>query len=175
MLTRRSEENAMIGAVLAEQLDGTRDWTLKLLADIRGDDWTFQPAAGLAHATWLCGHLACSQHLLIHVRCLGRPFLSDAFVANFPIGGPVRSVREHAYPTIDELLRVMADVHARTLTAVRGMDDARLAEPCRGKDGGPHPHYRDKRGAVSHCGRHEAFHAGQLALIRRLLGKSFLR
>ena len=55
------------------------------------------------------------------------------------------------------------------------MDDALLAERAYGADGARHPHYDDKSGAVSHCNRHEAFHAGQIATIRRLLGKSFLR
>jgi hypothetical protein len=41
-----------LAEVLAEQMHWTRDWTLKLLADLRGDDWTFQPGAGLAHALW---------------------------------------------------------------------------------------------------------------------------
>ena len=50
-----------------------------------------------------------------------------------------------------------------------------LARPASGKDGNPHQHYQTVRGAVTHCNRHEAFHAGQLALIRRLLGKPFLR
>ena len=63
----------------------------------------------------------------------------------------------------------------RTLAGVRGMSDDLLGEPAWGKDGRPHPHYRDKVGAVPHCAGHEAFHAGQLALIRRMLGKAFLR
>jgi len=164
-----------LGAILADQLDGTRDWTLKLLADIAGDDWGFQPAPGLAHPLFLCGHLACAQHLLVHERCLGRPFLDPAFAAHFPIGGPIPSVREHDYPAPHEIRRLMDEIHARTLTAVRAMSDAQLAEPAYGRDGAIHPHYRDQRGAIAHCSRHEAFHAGQLALIRRLLAKPFLR
>jgi hypothetical protein len=160
---------------LAEQLNGTREWTLKLLADLKGDDWTFQPAGGLAHSLWLCGHLACSQHLLIHVRCLGGGVLDESFARHFPIGGPVKSAKEHAYPPVATVLATMEDVHRKTLAAVRGMTDALLAEPAFGGDGKPHPHYRDKAGAVAHCNRHEAFHAGQLAMIRRLLGKTFLR
>ncbi len=163
------------GALLAEQIDGTRAWTLKLLADLSGDDWGFQPAAGLAHAAWLCGHLACSQHLLIHTRCLQRPFLDDRFVAHFPIGGPVKSLREHDYPPIAQILDILRDVHVRTLAALRDVSEDLLAQPCAGKDGAPHPHYTTKRGAIVHCDRHEAFHAGQIALIRRLTGKSFLR
>lgn len=164
-----------VASVLAEQLDWTRDWTLKLIADLHGDDWSFQPGSGLAHARYLIGHLAVSQDVLIHVRCLGKPVLDAAFSAHFPIGGAIASTAEHDYPGVEEILRVMADVHARTLAAVRAMDDSLLAEPAFGKDGAAHPHYRDKCGAISHCGRHEAFHAGQIATIRRLRGKSFLR
>lgn len=162
--------------LLADQLDGTRDWTLKLLADFRGEDWSFAPAPGLAHATWLAGHLAVSQHTLIHVRVLGRGVLDEAFVAHFPIGGPVKSTREHDYPPIDAILRTLSDVHARTLAAIRGMDEKILATPAFAADGkSPHPHYHDKLGVITHANRHEAFHAGQLATIRRLLGRAFLR
>jgi len=164
-----------LAEALALQLDGAREWTLRLLADLHGNDWVFQPGPGLAHPLWICGHLAVSQHVLIHVRCLGRPLLDESFVSHYPIGGPISPTSEHGYPDSEHVLRVMADVHAATLAAVRRMSEELLAEPAYGKDGEPHPHYRDKLGAVSHCARHEAFHAGQLALIRRLLGKPFLR
>lgn len=162
-------------ALLAEQLDDTRSWTLALLADLEGDDWGFQPAPGLAHALWLCGHLASSQNTLIHIRCLGRPALDETFKGHFPLGRPVASTQEYAFPPIASVLDTMKSTHAKTCDAIRGMNDNLLAEPAFGAEGKPHPHYRDKRGAVSHCARHEAFHAGQLATIRRLLGKSFLR
>ena len=162
--------------LLAEQLDGTRDWTLKLLADLSGDDWAFQPGTGLAHPLWLCGHLAVAQHLLIHMRCLDDAGVIDgAFAEHFPIGVKAASAAEHDYPAPERILAVMAETHSKTLAAVRGMSGGLLAEPAFGKDGTVHPHYTDKLGAVSHCGRHEAFHAGQLATIRRLLGKPFLR
>ncbi len=82
------------GALLADQIDGTRQWTLKLLADIRGDDWTYQPQPGVAHALWLCGHLACAQELLLFQRCLGKSVLDAEFLAHFPIGGLIKSAGE---------------------------------------------------------------------------------
>lgn len=163
------------GDALADQIERTREWTWKLLEDLEGEDWSYQPRPGLAHPLWLCGHLTCAQHLLVHVRCLGQSALEEEFTAHFPIRGPVKSVREHDYPSAERVLTDMADVHRKTLTAIRGMSDELLREPAFGKDGQVHPHYSDKRGAVAHCSRHEAFHAGQLALIRRLLGKPFLR
>ena len=164
-----------IGDLLAAQLDGTRAWTLKLIADLHGDDWSYQPGPGLAHARYLIGHLTVSQDVLIHVRCLGKSILDESFARHFPIGAPIRGVSEYEFPPLEEILERMASVHVRTLAAVRALSEALLAEPAWGKDGTPHPHYRDKLGAVSHCERHEAFHAGQIATIRRLRGKSFLR
>jgi uncharacterized damage-inducible protein DinB len=164
-----------LAEVLAEQIHWTRDWTLKLLADLKGDDWTFQPAPGLAHALWTCGHLAVSENVLIHVRCLGISAIDESFAAHFKMGGPVPAAKEHDFPPVETVLQQMADMHAKTLSAVRTMSDDLLREPAFGGDGKPHPHYKDKLGAVTHCFRHEAFHAGQIALIRRLLGRSFLR
>lgn len=162
--------------LLADQLSATRDWTLKLIADLQGDDWNFQPAPGLAHAAFLCGHLAVSQDLLIHVRCLKKPVLDDSFKKHFTIGKPVDPPSQYKYPSVDAILATMADVHEHTLEIVRTMGDELLAEPAYAADGkSAHPHYRDKRGAISHCARHEAFHVGQIATIRRLLGKNFLR
>ncbi len=162
--------------LLARQIDDTRAWTLALLEDFADGDWTFQPRAGMAHALWLCGHLAVAQDTLVHVRCLGgESVLDPSFSAHFPIGAPVPSAAEHDYPSVRDVLDTMAAVHEKTLAAVRSMSEALLAEPAYGKDGAIHPHYRDKAGAVCHCSRHEAFHAGQIASIRGLLGKPFLR
>ena len=53
------------GELLANQIEKTREWTLKLIADLEGDDWLHQPQPGFQHALWLCGHLACAQELLL--------------------------------------------------------------------------------------------------------------
>lgn len=161
--------------MLADQLRRTREWTLMLLAGFEGEEWTFQLKPGAQHALWICGHLASAQDTLVFQRCLGKPVLAPDFRVHFPTGGPVKSAAEHAWPTVDEVRERMADMQRRTEAAVAAMSDALLAEPAFGKDGAPHPHYDTKLGAVSHAARHEAFHAGQIAMIRRMLGKPFLR
>ncbi|MCA9242597.1 MAG: DinB family protein [Phycisphaerales bacterium] len=165
-----------LSAIMADQMTGTREWTLKLIADLKGDDWTFQPGRGMGHALWLCGHLACAEDLLVNIRALNRPSVIDpVFGSHFAIGEECKSAKDHQYPKAEEITRIMAMTHQQVVDAVREMSDATLAEPAFGKDGAPHPHYSDKRGLLSHCARHEAFHAGQIATIRRLLGKGFLR
>jgi hypothetical protein len=164
------------GELLADQLCRTREWTLRLIGDLHGSDWSWQPAAGLQHALWICGHLAHAQEALILKRCLGQSsVLPPDFAAHFGIGGPIKSAAEHAWPSPEEVRRRMDEVQTVVEKAVAGMSDAVLREPALAGDGSKHPHYDDKLGAVSHASRHEAFHAGQLSMIRRLLGKPFLR
>ncbi len=161
--------------LLADQIEKTRDWTLKLIADLEGDDWLHQPQPGFQHALWLCGHMACAQELLLFQRCLNRPVLDPGFLAHFPIGAEIKSAGEHDWPGSAVVLQKMDEMQHVTLETVAELDDNLLAEPAYGQDGAKHPHYDTKLGAISHIVRHEAFHAGQLATIRRLLGKKFLR
>jgi hypothetical protein len=153
----------------------TRRWLNLLLADFAGDNWTYQPAPGVQHALWICGHLASSQNTLLFQRCLGRDELDASFCRHFTPGSPVQSAAQYDWPDADTVLAIMADMHEKTLGAVRGLSDVLLAEPAFGKNGTKHPHYDTKLGAISHLDRHEAFHAGQVAMLRRLLGKGFLR
>lgn len=161
--------------LLVDQLRRTRGWTLQLLEGMEGDDWTYQPQPGLSHALWLCGHLASAQDLLVLQRCLGATRLDPAFRAHFPTGAAVKSAGEHDWPSPATVLKTMGEIQQAVETAVGGMSDALLAEPAFGKDGAKHPYYDTKLGAINHAARHEAFHAGQLATLRRLRGKPFLR
>ncbi|MCG3137714.1 MAG: hypothetical protein HJJLKODD_01564 [Phycisphaerae bacterium] len=162
-------------SVLIDQLQRTREWTLKLLQDISGTDWTYQINPGAQHVLWLCGHLATSQDTLLFQRCLQREVLDPEFRRHFPIGGPIRSRTEYGWPAPELVLQKMADMQQSTISAIREIDPAILQEPAFGAQGSKHPHYDTKIGAINHMNRHEAFHAGQMALIRRMLGKQFLR
>jgi hypothetical protein len=147
------------------------------VADLDGKEWNFQLGPGLHHALWLCGHLTTAQESLVFKRCLGQEgVLEEEFRAHFSIGGPVPGPDEHSFPRPKVVLAAMDALHARTLKAIRSMSDELLAEPAFAADGkSKHPFYDTKLGAITHLARHEAFHAGQLAMLRRLMGKPFLR
>lgn len=163
------------GQLLAEQIARTREWTLMIIDDLAGDDWFFQPQPGLHHALWICGHLASAQDTLLFTRCLNKPRMDEEFKRHFPIGSPILSATQHNWPSPERVLQVMDDMQNAAIESVQALSDSVLNEPACGKDGAKHPHYDNKRQAISHLIRHEAFHAGQLALLRRLMGKSFLR
>lgn len=162
--------------LLANALDGSREWTRKLIADLEGDEWVYQPAPGAQHALWICGHLAVASDLLVTVRCLHRPaIVAPEFARHFGIGSDVPSARDHGYPSPEAVRAEMDRTHATVLAEIRSLTDVQLEAPAGGAGGGAHPHYGTVMGAVAHAARHEAFHAGQVALLRRLMGKRFLR
>lgn len=161
--------------LLADQMEGSRDWTLRLVADVEHDDWLFQPFGGGHHILWLCGHLAVAEHLLVITRCLEGDPPDAEFAAHFAIGQPIKSRVEHNWPTPAAVREKMDATHGEVIEAIRDMSDSVLDKPAYGLNGAEHPHYKTVAGAVAHCSRHEGFHAGQIAMLRRLRGKSFLR
>jgi uncharacterized damage-inducible protein DinB len=119
--------------------------------------------------------MASAQNTLLFERCLDSPILDADFAAHFPLGGPIKSAAEYDWPGPEPVRRKMDEMQRASEQAILKLSDDFLAEPAFGKDGAKHPHYDDKLEAISHMARHEAFHAGQLSTLRRLLGKPFLR
>ena len=156
---------------LADELAKTRAWTKQLLADFSGEDWACQPGEGMFHAVWLIGHIAWAQHGLVAIRCFGEGPVVTAYADPFKIGSTPAPVSRKAYPAVDDLVAHFDRVQEDTLAKVRSMS----AEDLEASAGKPHPMFTTKGGAVMHSTRHEAFHAGQIATIRRILGRAPLR
>ncbi len=160
--------------LLADQLQAARRWTLSLLDDIPESTWFDMSAAGHTHVAWQVGHLTSSIAYLIHVRCLGKAFeecLPTDFRERFGIGSsPVADAAAH--PPVSELRALFDRVHAEAVAAVSVMSAEELSGPV---DGEPDSVFTTKEKAVSMAVTHEAFHAGQIAMLRRLSGKGPLR
>ncbi len=62
-------------------------------------------------------------------------------------------------------------VYEQTMTEMTGYDEATLGEPV----DMPYTAYATKLGALLFCSHHEMIHAGQIGLLRRLLGKAPVR
>ena len=108
-------------ALLADQVEVSRDWTLRLLADVEGDDWLYQPFDGGHHILWLAGHLAVAEHLLVITRCLDGDPPDAEFAAHFGIGGLVKSAGEHDWPAPDVVRSKMDATHGEVVAAIAGM------------------------------------------------------
>jgi len=160
--------------LLVERLTLARKWTNDLLADVEESRWFQPPAPGLGHVAWQVGHLAASQVILLQMRCFGKQFADCApaeYQKTFARGStPVADPR--AYPTIPVIREFFERTQNQSIEMIRVMPPSELDKPA-GAD--PHPMFANKGGAIGMAVMHETFHAGQIALIRRLFGKSFLR
>jgi hypothetical protein len=73
-------------------------------------------------------------------------------------------------PSPDEIRTVLDRVHQRVLLELPLLADEMLDRPPRM----PHPLFDTKLGSLLWCAQHEMLHAGQIGLLRRLLGHSAL-
>jgi uncharacterized damage-inducible protein DinB len=72
-----------------------------------------------------------------------------------------------AYPQVTEIRAVFDRVYAQTLLELRDLDESTLDQPALK----PHPMRKTKREILYWCAQHEFVHAGQIGLLRRLMGQ----
>lgn len=154
-----------------------RAYSLDLIDHFGPDDWLRMPAGNVTHLAWQVGHLAVAEYNLCLARIRGRrtedaEFMSEDFARRYGKG----SVPEADPGNADspEVLRATLErVHATALALLEGLADSELDQPP--ADGRTHPRFMTKGGALEWCADHEMMHAGQIGLLRRLLGHAPLR
>ena len=160
---------------LVDQLTNARKYTENFLDNTDVDDWFRMPSEGVTHVAWQVGHAAIAEYGLALKRVRGRKpedadLVSDEFLALFGKGS-VPDADTNKYPTAAEIRAVFDRVHLQTIEELQSLSEEVLNEPT----DPPHPMFKTKRGAIQWCANHELLHAGQIALLRRLLGKEWLR
>jgi uncharacterized damage-inducible protein DinB len=143
--------------------------------DLTPDEWFWHPAEFTTHIAWQVGHLAVSTYNLCLRRLRGRTkadesLISDAFIEYFKLGSKPVAGAEN-YPPVAEIQRVYEAVHAQSLHELAALTDKYVDVPVEQ----PHPVFTTKLGAVDYAPSHEMVHVGQIALLRRLMGKPALR
>lgn len=158
--------------LLIEQITAARRYTETLLSGTPQGDWFRMPAEGVSHVAWQVGHLAIAEYRLGLERIRGRREDDQAILPNtFLIAfgrGSVPDPDPAAYPPAPEIRAVFDGVHQRTLTELADLSDTSLDAPPEVA----HPLCDTKAGVLGWCARHEMLHAGQIALLRRLLGSA---
>lgn len=153
----------------------TRNYTLTLLDATPVDEWFRQPVAGLTHVAWQVGHLAMAEFGLTMAARRG-PRDSDAAIITpefrklFGRGSKV-GPDSSGYPPAAELRAALDRVHQAVLAELSA---ATLAE-LEGPPLVPLSMAKTKMDAIQFCPEHEMLHAGQIGLLRRMLGHEPLR
>jgi hypothetical protein len=161
--------------VAIDRIGRARLYTQQFLPDLTPEEYFWTPTGYTTHIAWQIGHLAASQYNLCLRRLRGRTaeddaIISEQFVDMFKIGStPVAGAKNN--PPLEEIQRVFDAVHQQILAELPLVDNAELdwpAEP-------PHPRFKTKLGAIEYSVPHEYIHAGQIAMLRRLMGKPAVR
>lgn len=157
------------------QIRSAREYTISLIDDLRPDDWFQMPTPPISHIAWQVGHIAMAQFRL----CLERlrnlqpgdwDLISKDFLRKFAKGTvPVDDAA--MYPQPSEILAVFSRVHEVVLQEIPEYRGSDLDTSFRN----PHPIFKTKKEALLFSAQHEMLHAGQIGMLRRLLGKSPVR
>jgi len=155
------------------QLKRVRRYTMRLLEHTDPEEWFTQPTDGITHIAWQAGHLAIAEYRLCLERLRGKlpedkEIISEEFSTCFrresqPVPDP------GLYPTPARILVVLDGVHNQTLRELKTLSEEDLDNPALPP---AHPLFDTKLGAILWCAQHEMLHAGQIGLLRRLLGHS---
>jgi hypothetical protein len=157
------------------RIRGSRLFTQQFLEDLTDAQWYWSPPQFTTHMAWQVGHIAVAEYNLCLRRVRGRTkadesLISDAYIEAFRLGSkPVAEPKKNL--PLDEIRRVFDAVHQHSINELAGRSDTELDEPL----ADPHPRFKTKLEAVEFSSLHELVHAGQIAMLRRLMGKPPLR
>jgi hypothetical protein len=160
-----------IGLQLAiAQIRFAREYTLSLLDTIPEERWFEQPVGAASHVAWQVGHLAMAQYGLCLFRIRGRAeadltLMSSAFRKKFS-RGTTPDPQPAANPAVAEIREVFERVFEQSMLELPGYSEVVLSEAVEP----PWAVEATKLGCLLFCSHHEMIHAGQLGLLRRLLG-----
>jgi uncharacterized damage-inducible protein DinB len=157
------------------QIEAAREYTASLLEGLSDEDWFRQPAEGITHIAWQIGHLAMAEYGLCLFRIRGRQpedleLMTGKFRKQFSRGSTPTTDPTN-YPSPAEIGSVLDRVHRQAMTELADRAEDDLNEPIEE----PYAVYSTKLGALFFCAHHEMLHAGQIGLLRRLMGKPPVR
>lgn len=132
--------------------------------DLSEQEMVAQPTGVPNHATWTLGHVIFSCQGL--ATELGQePWLPDDWEATYGYGSTPSS--DHAgYPKKPEMLTLLADASHRLCDTLRGLNASDLQKSLPDETFPTMGHL-----LLQVVGGHTAYHAGQLAVWRRAIGK----
>jgi len=165
----------MTADLAIRQIEFARSYMLSILTEIDERDWFTMPAGCPTHVAWQVGHLAMAEYGLCLYRMRGRQpidleLMTSGFRKQFS-RGTVPEVDATKYPSPGEIRATLDRVHAQVQKESPSFTAEQLQEPV----DMPYAAEPTKLGGLLFCSHHEMLHAGQLGLLRRLLGRAPIR
>lgn len=153
------------------QIIAARSYTLLLLEGLSDAEWFFVPQEVSTHVAWQAAHIGMAQFRLAVIRSRGERETDEAivpqrYIRDFGIGSKPE-VDPQKNPTPGEILAMMERANQASLECITQLTESQLDEPTAGN----HPRFNTKLGALLWCSQHEMLHAGQIGLLRRMMGR----
>ena len=161
--------------IAIKSIEFARNYTNSLLDDLTAEDWFQQPPGGVTHIAWQVGHIAMAQYALTMIRLRGKEpedqsFITNDFFKTFK-KGTTPNPDATVYPSVEEIRSVFDAVYDKAMSELPNYTDEELDV----KLPEPHAVFDTKLGSIYFCSYHEMLHAGQIGLVRRLIGKKTIR
>ncbi len=158
-----------------ERIESARRYTLELLTDIPDEHWYEMPGVAETNVAWQVGHLAVAEYALLLARRRGaqpedQEVMTRVFRRRYAKGSQAMA-DPTGQPNPTEIRQVLTAVHERAISELASEEPGRLAETL----AAPHEMFTTLFGALDFCSAHEMLHAGQIGLLRRMLGHAPLR
>ena len=153
------------------QIIAARSYTLELLEQTPQSLWFHAPPGSRTHIAWQVGHLAMAQYRL-GIYFVRQPqaddqaVLSQTFMDHFRKGTSA-DAPEESLPPLGEIRAAMDRIHQHILATWDRYEslDMHSHALCH-----PHRIVTTRIDALFWMARHEMIHAGQIGMIRRMLG-----
>ncbi|WP_428386282.1 DinB family protein [Mucisphaera sp.] len=153
-------------ATLIAGWNANRDYAQKLVADLKPDQWTHQPAPGMNHPAWILAHLTLYHEVLAGLLKGETP----ADPKDHPFGmqsSPQPDLATYGDP--EQLVASFTEGHASVLAALEAATEQDILRPMPIERWTTRfPRVGDLLGYVMLL--HEATHLGQLSAWRRVQG-----
>ena len=159
---------------IKSSLETSKNATLGMIMDLKDEPLAQPTINGGNHALWILGHIVTSESSIIHTIILGKDSSPvDDWQPLFGHGSTPQ-LDASVYPSFDELLEAWEEVRAFTLSTLESFSDDDLDKPAPGCP----EEWKSWFGTVGMTFTtqiiHPTMHYGQLADIRKALGRELL-
>lgn len=159
----------MTGNDLAGMLEFSYMAILRNLKDLAHEDTVHIPEPDGNCINWVLGHIISARGMMLLLTGAGAQLLSDAEAAVFQRGSAAMKSGEDAV-NLDKLKAALDESQKLLIPAIQALSDETLASEVPEKFKRP-PLTGTIGQALATLNYHEAYHNGQIGLLRRLAGK----
>jgi DinB superfamily len=151
-------------------------WTHKLIATVPDEKWLILPPIIESNIYWPIGHFIVT-HFYHIITCLKTPeedVLQLIPIKDyFPLFSAGSKPTTEPYMAVTQLRETLTKVELKLLEKIKSLDEKDLSSDLFPTQF-PHPLAKTKLQALSWDMHHTMWHGGQIALIKRVVDKSFV-